>query len=302
MGRGRSAKNIELVELAAEILEEIQPCSVRAVCYKLFTVGIISSMAKKETNRVSRQLTWARENDVIPWSWIVDETRAPERPGTWADPEAFADAALYSFRRDRWEYQPVRVEVWSEKGTVRGALAPILDKYGITFRVFHGFNSATVINDIAVEFRDKPVRVFYVGDYDPSGLYMSEADLPHRLLKYGAHLHVDGECRNRRHRHPDQIDLNKVALLPDDRQDLPSFDVNRKDPRYRWYREHTGETRAWELDAMHPPDLRDRVEDHVLECIDAAAWERTGRAEMAEQASLRNVLSGWSGISMQAPE
>ena len=47
--------------------------------------------------------------------------------------------------------QPVRVEVWSEKGTVRGVLAPILDEYGVGFRVMHGFSSATTVHDIAEE-------------------------------------------------------------------------------------------------------------------------------------------------------
>jgi hypothetical protein len=47
-----------------------------------------------------------------------------------------------SYRRDRWAQQPRRLEVWSEKGTVRGMLAPVLDKYGVTFRVMHGYSSA----------------------------------------------------------------------------------------------------------------------------------------------------------------
>ena len=142
----------------------------------------------------------------------------------------------------------------------------------------------------------------------PSGLYMSEADLPNRLVKYGAHLHHDGQCWNHNSLTPciDQIELNRVALLPDDCGDLQSFDVitKKKDPRYGWYRKHTcGEARAWELDAMHPPDLRDRVEDHIRRNIDIVAWERTGLAEKAEQASLRHVLSRWSGTTLgQVPE
>jgi hypothetical protein len=37
MGRGQSQKNLDLVQLANEILEEIHPASVRAVCYQLWT-------------------------------------------------------------------------------------------------------------------------------------------------------------------------------------------------------------------------------------------------------------------------
>ena len=31
-----------------------------------------------------------------------------------------------SYRRDRWADQPEWVEIWSEKGTVRGTIAPVL--------------------------------------------------------------------------------------------------------------------------------------------------------------------------------
>jgi hypothetical protein len=45
MGRGRSATTTALLSRARDILERIQPCSVRAVAYQLFTHGLIPSMA-----------------------------------------------------------------------------------------------------------------------------------------------------------------------------------------------------------------------------------------------------------------
>ena len=74
MGRGKSQKTLELIDAAWDILDEIQPASVRAVCYRWFTLGIISSMNKNSTNKVSSHLTGARERGIIPWTWIVDET------------------------------------------------------------------------------------------------------------------------------------------------------------------------------------------------------------------------------------
>lgn len=131
-------------------------------------------MSKGSTQRVSVQLVYAREQGVIPWEWIVDETREAERVPSWSDPEAFARVVQASYRRDRWAQQPQVVEVWSEKGTVRGTLAPVLNKYGVTFRVMHGFGSATAIHDAAESTQDheEPLMVLYVGDWDPSGLHM----------------------------------------------------------------------------------------------------------------------------------
>jgi len=288
MGRGKSQHSLDLIEAAHTILEEIQPATVRAVCYRLFTLGLIESMAKNHTNRVGTQLVWAREQGIIPWAWIVDETREAERQSGWADPEAFIRAARRSYRRDRWQYQPSRVEVWSEKGTVRGTLAPVLEGYGVTFRVMHGYTSASMVHQIAQETGEGsgPLIALYVGDWDPSGLHMSEQDLPDRLDEYGA-------C----------VELTRVALVSSDIADrrLPSFgaDTKQGDTRYAWYVRRYG-SRCWELDAMSPPVLRDRVAGAIQAHIDLEAWERCGLGEQAEQASLGKVLNRWKAICVQA--
>jgi hypothetical protein len=183
MGRGKSRRSLELIEASLEILREIQPATVRAVCYRLFTLWLIDSMSKNNTNKVGRQLTDARERGWVPWAWVVDETRSVEAVATWADPERFAETVTRAYRRNKWAAQASRVEVWSEKGTVRGTLAPVLDQYEVPFRVMHGFASATTVQDIAAASlaTEQPLVVLYVGDWDPSGLHMSEADLPQRL-------------------------------------------------------------------------------------------------------------------------
>lgn len=85
-GRGKSQKTIALIEAAIRILEEIQPASVRAVCYRLFTEKLIPSMEKKYTNAVSRQLVYAREQGKLRWDWIVDETRSALGWNQYSDP------------------------------------------------------------------------------------------------------------------------------------------------------------------------------------------------------------------------
>ncbi len=59
-GRGKSKASIELIAAARRILVEIQPATVRAVCYRLFTEKLIDKMTKANTDKVSKQLVWAR--------------------------------------------------------------------------------------------------------------------------------------------------------------------------------------------------------------------------------------------------
>jgi hypothetical protein len=274
--RGMAQASRDLIDAMYDIVAGIQPVTGRGVGYKLFTAGLIPSMETGEMAKVYRLLRIAREQGTIPWEWIVDETRSLERVGTWDNPEEYARCTARDYRRDFWNQQPNTVEVWSEKGTVRGVLAPVLDEYAVGFRVMHGFSSATAVHEAAESCDD--LIVLYVGDYDPSGLFMSEEDLPARLAKY------DG----------DDIELNRIALLRDQVVGLPSFPAadKRKDPRYRWFVSPYG-NRCWELDAMDPNDLRDCVEAEIKELIEPIAWARCEAVNKAEQESLRDILKGW---------
>jgi hypothetical protein len=147
-GRGRAQRSLDLIEAMHTIAEAAQPITGRGVGYKLFTAGLIPSMSRNEMQRVYRLLKEARERGDIPWEWIVDETREFERVATWSNPEAYSRAVARSYRRDFWNQQPVRCEVWSEKGTIRGVLQPVLDEYAVGFRVMHGFGSATVVHTV----------------------------------------------------------------------------------------------------------------------------------------------------------
>jgi hypothetical protein len=289
MGRGKSESSLRLVEAAHDILSEIHPATVRAVCYQLFIQGLIDSMSKANTNKVSTQLVWAREHDEVRWDWIVDESREVERAGTWDNPGAFIEAAKRSYRRDAWQQQPIRLQVWSEKATVRGTVAPTLTKYGIDFQIYHGYGSATSVHDAALDSREgDPLKAFYIGDYDASGLHMSKVDLPRRLERYGGSVEIIRLALNR----SDIRSENKLPWFP--------LSSKRKDPRYGWYKETTGLDRCWELDALSPVVLRERLENAILAEIDLAAWERMKACEKAEQESLAACLDVWNKITASA--
>ena len=278
VGRGMAQVSLDLIKRMRAIVKAAQPITGRGVGYKLFVQNLIESMARNEMKRVYRLLLTAREQGIIPWEWIVDETRSLERVSTWDNPDQYARAVASSYRRDFWNQQPNRVEVWSEKGTVRGVLAPVLDHYAVGFRVMHGFSGATTIHDVAGDDDGRLLIVLYVGDFDPSGMFMSEVDLPARLEKY------DGE----------HVVLKRIALKRQQVRGLPSFPAadKIKDSRYKWFVSNHGR-QCWELDAMDPNDLRDCVEREIKAWIEPVAWERCEVVNKAEQESLKTVLEQW---------
>ena len=218
--RGMAQRSLDLIEAMYTAAEAAQPITGRGVGYKLFAASLISSMEQSEMQRVYRLLKVAREQGDIPWEWIVDETRELEICSSWADPAAFVHTVSRAYRRDFWLHQPRRVLVVSEKGTVLGVLAPVLDKLGVGFRVMHGFSSATAVYDIAQDCDGRSLIILYIGDYDPSGMFMSEVDLPERLAKY------DG----------DHVRVKRIALTQA-HHGLPWFPASdkKKDPRYPWF-------------------------------------------------------------------
>ena len=289
-GRGLSKASLEIIAASVEILREIQPASVRAVCYRLFARGLIPNMSKASTDKVSRLLVLARENGTIPWHWIVDETREVERVSSWDNPDEIIGAAVRGYRKDYWNDQPERIEIWSEKGTIRGTLKPVLDEFGVAFRVMHGYGSATAIKNAADSSNEgtKLLTAFYVGDWDPSGLHMSEVDLPGRLLRYDGIVH-----------------LERIALTAEDVAPgtmIPSFDAATKtgDPRHKWFRENYG-SRCWELDAMNPVDLRECVREAIVAMLDVEKWNQSVAIERTEKDSMADFLQTWNGLFSGKP-
>jgi hypothetical protein len=170
--RGKAQATLVLEHAIFDIVEERAPITVRGVCYALFVRGLIESMAVWDTGRISRIMTAMRENETLDWTKIVDGSRAVQRVTLWTDPNEIIRAAVRGYRRNNWQNQAVIVEVWSEKSTVQGVLAPVLDELGVTFRIMKGFGSFTAVKQAAADDSDNVKQAtiaLYIGDWDPEG-------------------------------------------------------------------------------------------------------------------------------------
>jgi hypothetical protein len=280
MPRGLAQKTLDLIAASRDILTAEQPLTVRGVCYRLFNRKLIPGMETKHTKRVSEALT-ARERGMIPWSWIVDETRQITRYASWDDPDAFIEDKLREYRRDWWEGQPERVFIVSEKGTVSGILRPVIAEFAVPWVVFHGFGSASAVNLLAAitAADERPLTLLYVGDHDPSGLHMSDVDLPGRLARYGGAATIERVAL---------VEADLAALAP---MTFPASD-KRSDARYPWFDAAHGDV-CCELDALDANELRRRVRGAIVRHIDPMLWNRAGSTEQAERNSLSAFFKTW---------
>src|SRR6266550_2428066 len=125
MPRGKPQASLDIIAAAVQILQR-EKTNVRGVAYVLFTgtdiptrPGLISGMTKLNTDKVSRLLVDARLDGTIPWESLFDDTRELEEPPTWDDAGDFFRSIATQHLKGYWNSQPRRIQLWSEKSTVK---------------------------------------------------------------------------------------------------------------------------------------------------------------------------------------
>jgi hypothetical protein len=158
--------------------------------------------------------------------------------------------------------QPYHLEVWIEKSTENDELIPVCEEFQANLITGVGYQSITSavkllkrLNVIqALLARKQPVRIFYIVDFDPAGVFMPGSVA--RQLEFYLKRYV-----------PDaDIKLMHLALT---REQVIEYRLPRKpieaeeDPRKAGFEEQYGEG-AVELDALsaiYPGELRKMVRD-----------------------------------------
>jgi len=91
--------------------------------------------------------------------------------------------------------------------------------------------------------------------------------------------------------------FKRIAITEQDLPSLPYFDTDTKkdDKRFDWYKANTpaDPTKSWELDAMDPNNLRERVREQIESCLDLPSWEHAKQVEMAEVESMNSFHRAW---------
>ncbi|MDQ6891531.1 MAG: hypothetical protein M3167_02495 [Acidobacteriota bacterium] len=272
------------------IVEEFDSMSVRQVFYQAVVRGVVEK-AEKEYGRVQRALVLLRRSGAMPYSTIVDGSRVRECLDGWEGLADYADSVAGWYRREMWTSQQTRVEVWCEKEGLSGIIRPVCDEYGVTFVATRGIQSLTLDYESAQNMLDKPTRLFYFGDHDPTGRHISDR-LEGALREHGAMVAVERIALE-----PEQIKLYKLPTRPASKGKRE--DGRERDSRFAGFKAEYG-TRAVELDALPPDVLQELVREAVESAIeDREAWDRVMAAEKAERESVRTICAGIIGV---APE
>jgi len=283
VAKGEWKHTTRIIEAAAEILAAEYPMTLRQCFYRLVSVGVIEN-TREDYQALSTYLTKARADRRIEYEWIVDRSRPEYSVGAFESPAEFAEIMKCGYRKDYWQLQPRYVEIWTEKDSIIGSIEPVTKELGVTVRVGRGFLSTTRAYEIAQRFRsiNKPIWVFYLGDFDPSGVAI-EKDAAARVKAQGADFLIE------------RLAIHKADIAE---FNLPPLRVKQSDTRSsEFHRKHGNE--AVELDALPVTELRERIHDAVSSLIDHGIWSRAVTAEKAEIASITEFTNKWKNLPQQ---
>lgn len=184
--------------------------------------------------------------------------------------DVIADNAFLSnvLKYDVQSRQPYHIEIWVEKSTLNDVLIPLAKKVGATLVLASGQFSLTNTKDFfkRIENVGKPVRLFYLRDFDPAGETMPTAVA--RKIEWFV----------RKHKPDLDVRLLDVALTHDQciKFKLPREPMKRSDVYKGNFEERYGEgaTELDALEALYPGKLEEIVLGAIKPYYDETLAER----------------------------
>jgi hypothetical protein len=166
IGRLRAA----LLKLLAEHEnDDALPTSARFLFYELVQRGIISKEktgARRPDQNVIDALTDLRKDGNVPWSWIVDETRAVDNWLVAPTVAKWLTDVLAQARIDPWNGEAPLI--LTESRSLTGVLRNLARSYAVPIAPTNGQVLGFLHNEIIPILRPDHC-VLYLGDYDLAG-------------------------------------------------------------------------------------------------------------------------------------
>lgn len=285
-----SAKSLELIEQVNQIISNFRAqgfdLTLRQIYYRLVASDKIPNTVQAY-KKVGAAVVHGRMAGLIDWNAIVDRTRQVRELTHWRSPSSIVDAAVHSFRIDRWARQPIMPEVWIEKDALVGVFLRSCRELDVPLFSCRGYVSLSEMWRAGrrrmqnYKARGQRPVIYHFGDHDPSGIDMTR-DIRERLSLFAE----------------SSIEVARVALSLEQvlQYEAPPNPAKLSDPRAGWYLQEYGRE-SWELDALDPTVLAQLTEDQVKMVRDEDLWseaieEEEKGTEMLRKAA-EQLKEGW---------
>ena len=283
-----TAKSETVIAQANAIIEEYDAqgftLTLRQIYYQ-FVARTWLPNTVKSYKRLGSVLNDARLAGKIDWDAMEDRTRYLNAYQTWERPQDSLQVAASRYRRDWWDKQKFRPEVWIEKDALTGVIEPVCREFQVPYYACRGYSSQSeqyrASKRIAGHLNEgRNVRIFYLGDHDPSGMDMTR-DHDDRLEMFLSDTDAAEGCK-----------VIRVALNMDQvrRYNPPPNPNKETDSRTGAYTREFG-PQCWELDALNPPVIAGLLRAKILQLINQQALKKTKRQEQRERNRMQDLIA-----------
>jgi hypothetical protein len=285
--------NKEKLGVINNIIEEYQSngyvLTLRQLYYQLVSRDIIPNK-QAEYSKLSTLLKEGRMAGIVDWDAIEDRLRKPDKPSSFNSPKDILKACVNQYKLPRMEGQNVYLEVWVEKDALSGVLKRVTEKYHVPILVNRGYSSASAMYDSFMRFvrngvyYGRPIKILYLGDYDPSGLDMIR-DIKERIIEFQEGYN-DGTWVEEM-----QFSIEPIALTRKqiEQYNPPPNPAKVTDPRAKNFIEKYGNT-SWEVDALRPEVLNNLLRDAILGNIDEEKYLDMVNKEGIDKKKLKSLM------------
>ena len=272
-GRPLAASTLRVREAVLDLVDKRDRMTVRGIFYALTTTHVVPK-TEAGYRKVQTQVLAMRREGLLPWSFVADGTRWVRQASTYDSTEEALNDVARLYRRDLWRSQDVRVELWLEKDALADLIWPTVNQWGVPLLVSRGTSSATFLHNAAQEAEvafladGRRTVVLALYDHDAGG------ERAFRTVVRGMAEYAPLSRPT--------VKLLGVTAEQIEAWNLPTRPAKAKDPEAkRW-----GDRPAVELDAISPDQLRQLVDDAILEWVDPHAWNVAQAYETAEREGL----------------
>jgi hypothetical protein len=299
-GRGKSSATIRLRTQARRILDETPwAMTLRQLYYALVSAGVIDK-TEADYGRLKRVMKDAREDGIVPWEWLVDNTRSVISNRTWDSLSGLLEDSAKMYRADLMRQQNVAIQLWAESDSIGSVASQVALKYAVPTFIGRGYSARGYLWQAAKDAVEahaggKLVHILHVGDHDPSGVdIFRDVEETLRLycsaIQYGVSVTMarrmvtmtgdDGTW---------WLDVERLALTPEQIEDyqLPMRPLKASDKRARNFKGRG----SVEVEALPVDELLAIVEAAITSKIDMVQLEKSRTEEQMAREVMERIAA-----------
>jgi hypothetical protein len=160
-----------LRSLMIRLAEQHDRLNNRNWFYMLASANAIAKTEKEYKNVVTRLSLQLRQQGVVSWDKIVDESRFYFGAETHDSLEDALEDLARSYRRSLWADAPTIPQIWCESLSIAAVIKPVAFHWDVRLYPAKGHSSHDFLRNAAreVAHSGRWTKVYLFGDHDPSG-------------------------------------------------------------------------------------------------------------------------------------